>query len=81
RMKVLFELFIDLIMFLFSVIVLLGSFELIKLNWDQEAVTFPLSVGFLYLAIAVSSGFIMIFLMFLIGKKVGTLFTKAKNKD
>lgn len=81
RIRVLFELSIDLIMFLFSVIVLLGSLELIKLNWDQEAVTFPVSVGVLYLAIAISSGFTMIFLIFLIGKKVGTLFTKAKNKD
>jgi TRAP-type C4-dicarboxylate transport system permease small subunit len=73
RTKVLFELFIDLIMFLFSAIVLSGSIELIGLNWEQEAVTFPLSVGTLYLAIAVSSGFVMIFLIFLIGKKARTL--------
>jgi TRAP-type C4-dicarboxylate transport system permease small subunit len=73
RTRVLFELFIDLIMFLFSAIVLSGSIELIGLNWEQEAVTFPLSVGTLYLAIAVSSGFVMIFLIFLIGKKARTL--------
>jgi TRAP-type C4-dicarboxylate transport system permease small subunit len=75
RTKVLFELFIDLIMFLFSAIVLSGSIELIKLNWEQEAVTFPVSVGTLYLAIAVSSGFVMIFLIFLIGKKARSLLT------
>jgi TRAP-type C4-dicarboxylate transport system permease small subunit len=75
RTRVLFELFIDLIMFLFSAIVLSGSIELIGLNWEQEAVTFPLSVGTLYLAIAVSSGFVMIFLIFLIGKKARTLLT------
>jgi TRAP-type C4-dicarboxylate transport system permease small subunit len=62
-------------MFLFSAIVLSGSIELIGLNWEQEAVTFPLSVGTLYLAIAVSSGFVMIFLIFLIGKKARTLLT------
>jgi TRAP-type C4-dicarboxylate transport system permease small subunit len=81
RMRVLFELFIDLIMLLFSVIVLFGSFELIRLNWDQEAVTFPVSVGVLYVAIAVSSGLTMIFLIFLIGKKVDALFTTAEHKD
>jgi len=69
-----FNLSIDGVMFLFTLIVFLGSIQLIRLNWAQEAVTFPMSVGVLYLAIAISSGFILIFLTVLMGTKLRTYF-------
>jgi TRAP-type C4-dicarboxylate transport system permease small subunit len=47
---------------LFNLIVFLGSLQLIRLNWEQQATTFPVSVAVLYLAVAVSSGASLIFL-------------------
>ena len=58
------------IVFLFNLIIFFGSIELMKLNWGQEAVTFPISVGVLYLAIAVSSFFVMLFLAVLASRKI-----------
>lgn len=80
KIREFFELLIDSIIFLFTVIVLFGSIQLVKLNWAQKAVTFPASIGMLYLAIAISSGFILIFLMFLLREKVRTLFNIGENK-
>jgi TRAP-type C4-dicarboxylate transport system permease small subunit len=40
----------------FLLIVFLGSLQLIRLNWEQQAVTFPVSVVALYVAVAVFSG-------------------------
>jgi TRAP-type C4-dicarboxylate transport system permease small subunit len=45
-----------ILLLLFSGIVLLGSLQLIRLNWEQQAVTFPVSVAALYLALVVFSG-------------------------
>lgn len=47
---------------LFNLIVLLGSLQLIRLNWEQQATTFPVSVAVLYLAVAISSGVSLVFL-------------------
>jgi TRAP-type C4-dicarboxylate transport system permease small subunit len=62
------------VVFLFNVIILLGSIQLVKLNWGQEAVTFPISVGVLYLAITVSSATILILLIFIITERLRTIF-------
>lgn len=62
------------VVLLFNVIILLGSIELVKLNWGQEAVTFPISVGVLYLAITVSSAAILILLVFIIVERLKTIF-------
>lgn len=62
------------VVFLFNVIILLGSIQLVKLNWGQEAVTFPISVGVLYLAITVSSATILILLIFIIAERLRTIF-------
>lgn len=40
----------------FLLIVFLGSLQLIRMNWEQEAVTFPVSVAVLYVAVGVFSG-------------------------
>lgn len=40
----------------FLAIVLLGSLQLIRLNWEQEAVTFPVSVAILYVSVAIFAG-------------------------
>lgn len=55
---------------LFNLIVFLGSLQLIRLNWEQEAATFPVSVGVLYLALAVSAGTSLLFAGFVIGNSV-----------
>jgi len=61
------------IVFIFNVIILLGSIDLVRLNWGQEAVTFPLSVGVLYLAITVSSAAILILLILIIAGRLRAL--------
>lgn len=61
------------IVLIFNIIILLGSIELVKLNWGQEAVTFPISVGVLYLAITVSSGAILILLILIIAGRLRTI--------
>lgn len=73
-----FELFSFGVVFLFNLIIFLGSIELMKLNWGQQAVTFPVSVGVLYLAIAVSSFFILLFLIFLGFNLLRRIFSKAE---
>ena len=65
-----------IVVFLFNVIIFLGSIQLVKLNWGQEAVTFPISVGVLYLSIVISSGAILVFLMFLIWNRLKTIFAR-----
>jgi TRAP-type C4-dicarboxylate transport system permease small subunit len=45
--------FSSLLMLLFSLLIFLGSLQLIRLNWEQQAVTFPVTVATLYLAVAV----------------------------
>lgn len=74
KTRQLFELLISSVMFLFNLIVLFGSFQLVKLNWGQKAVTFPISVSSLYLALAVSSVFIAFFLLLLIWNKLRIFF-------
>ena len=69
RAKNVLVLFSYLVMFMFNIIIFFGSIRLIQLNWGQEAVTFPISVGVLYLAITVSSGGIFVFLIFLLRSK------------
>ena len=73
-----FELFSCGVVFLFNLIIFLGSIELMQLNWGQQAVTFPVSVGVLYLAIAVSSFFILLFLMVLGFNLLRRIFSKAE---
>lgn len=70
----LFSLLSYCVVFLFNIIILLGSIQLVKLNWGQEAVTFPISVGVLYLAITVSSATILILLIFIIVQRLKTIF-------
>ncbi len=64
---------------IFNVIVLLGSIHLVRLNWEQQAVTLPISVGVLYLTVGISSFFILILLPLLIIKLKG-FFTNNTNK-
>jgi len=45
-----------LVTFVFLLIVFFGALQLIRLNWEQEAVTFPVSVAILYVAVAVFAG-------------------------
>ncbi len=73
KLRIVFLLFSDAVVFLFNLIVFLGSIELIQLNWAQQAVTFPLSVGVLYLAITISSFFIMMFLIVLSCRRVRSM--------
>ena len=73
RVRHVFELFSYSVVFLFNLIIFLGSIQLIELNWGQQAVTFPVSVGVLYLAITVSSFFILLFLLMLGFKKLKTI--------
>ena len=61
-------------MFMFNIIIFFGSIRLIQLNWGQEAVTFPISVGVLYLAITISSGGVFVFLIFLLWSKAKAVF-------
>lgn len=64
---------------LFNVIILLGSIHLVRLNWEQQAVTLPISVGVLYLTMGISSFFILILLPFLIIKLKGFFTNKMSN--
>ena len=73
KLRIVFLLFSDAVVFLFNLIVFLGSIELIQLNWAQQAVTFPVSVGVLYLAITISSFFIMMFLIILSCRRVRSM--------
>ncbi len=72
--KHLFFLLSYCVVFLFNIIIFFGSIRLVELNWGQEAVTFPISVGVLYLAITVSSATILILLILLIVDRVRTIF-------
>ena len=76
-----FELFAYGVVFLFNWIVFFGSLELMKLNWAQEAVTFPISVGVLYLAIAVSSFFVMVFLVGLTFRRIRNFVSGSETSD
>ena len=71
------ELFSYAVVFVFNLIIFLGSIELIQLNWAQEAVTFPVSVGVLYLAVTVSSFFVMLFLLVLFYRRVQVMLPGA----
>jgi len=64
---------------IFNVIVFLGSIHLVRLNWEQKAVTLPISVGVLYLTAGISSFFIFILLPFLIIKKLKGFFTNKMS--
>lgn len=64
---------------IFNVIVFLGSIHLVRLNWEQKAVTLPISVGVLYLTAGISSFFILILLPFLIIKKLKGFFTNKMS--
>jgi TRAP-type C4-dicarboxylate transport system permease small subunit len=70
----LFSLLSYCVVFLFNIIIFFGSIKLVELNWGQEAVTFPISVGVLYLAITVSSAAILILLILIIVDRLRTLF-------
>jgi len=59
------------LLLLFSGIVLLGSLQLIQLNWEQQAVTFPVSVAALYLALVVFSGTSLLILVVHLFKRPG----------
>ena len=71
------ELFSYAVVFVFNLIIFLGSIELIQLNWAQEAVTFPVSVGVLYLAVTVSSFFVMLFLLVLFYRRIQVMLPGA----
>jgi len=66
---------------IFNVIVLLGSIHLVRLNWEQQAVTLPISVGVLYLTVGISSFFILILLPFLIIKLKGFFTNKIGDNN
>ncbi|MBZ0148028.1 MAG: TRAP transporter small permease subunit [Pseudorhodoplanes sp.] len=62
RMRSLAAIAICVVMLLFDMIVLIGSIRLARLNWHQEATTFPVSISVLYAALivfAVSSIFFL----------------------
>ena len=63
KIRHLFDLFSLIVVLLFNLITLLGSIQLVQMNWGQQAVTFPVSVGVLYLSITISSLFILLFLV------------------
>jgi len=63
-----------LIMLAFDVIIVLGAAQLAQMNWNQEATTFPVSVGVLYLALVVASFFAALFLLRHIGRVLSSLF-------
>lgn len=71
--KHLFSLLSYCVVFLFNIIIFFGSIQLVELNWGQEAVTFPISVGVLYLAITLSSATILILLILIIVDRVRTI--------
>jgi TRAP-type C4-dicarboxylate transport system permease small subunit len=66
---------------LFTLIVLFGSIQLVQLNWGQEAVTFPISVGVLYLALTVFSGVSLILMIFLVWNRLKILLKKSGNSS
>ena len=74
-----FELFSYGVVFLFNLIVFFGSIELMELNWGQQAVTFPVSVGVLYLAVAVSSFFILLFLIVLFWARLKRVYSNVQK--
>ncbi|MBW1695684.1 MAG: TRAP transporter small permease [Deltaproteobacteria bacterium] len=74
KIRLAFEVLSLVIVFLFNLILFLGSIDLIRLNWGQQAVTFPVSVAVLYLAIAVSSFFILVFLLVLCFNRLARFF-------
>ncbi len=74
RVMHLFSLLSYCVVFVFNVIIFFGSVQLVQLNWGQEAVTFPISVGVLYLAITVSSATILILLTLIIVDRLRTMF-------
>jgi TRAP-type C4-dicarboxylate transport system permease small subunit len=63
KIRNVFDLFSLVVVFLFNLIVFLGSIQLVQMNWGQQAVTFPASIGVLYLSITISSFFILLFLI------------------
>jgi len=63
KLRYFFNLFSLLVVWIFNLIVFLGSIELVRLNWGQQAVTFPVSIGVLYLSITLSSFSILVFLL------------------
>jgi len=73
KIRDVFVLFSYAAVFFFNLIIFFGSIDLIRLNWAQQAVTFPVSVGVLYLAITVSSFFVMLFLAVLAYRKIHTI--------
>jgi TRAP-type C4-dicarboxylate transport system permease small subunit len=75
----LFSLLSYCVVFLFNIIIFFGSIKLVELNWGQEAVTFPISVGVLYLAITVSSAAILILLILIIVDRLRTLFGRDET--
>lgn len=77
--KHLLVLFSYVVIVLFTIIVFLGSIQLVQLNWGQEAVTFPVSVGVLYLAITVFSGVSLLLMIFLMWNRLKTLFKRAEK--
>ena len=74
-----FELFSYTVVFVFNLVIFLGSIQLIELNWAQEAVTFPVSVGVLYLAVTVSSLFVMLFILVLGYRRIRKFFSISEN--
>ncbi len=77
--KHLFSLLSYCVVFVFNIIIFFGSIQLVELNWGQEAVTFPISVGVLYLAISVSSATILILLILIIVDRVRTIFGRDET--
>ena len=71
KLRYFFNLFSLLVVWLFNLIAFLGSIELVRLNWGQQAVTFPLSIGVLYLSITFSSFSILLFLSVQIFRQMG----------
>lgn len=80
RGKHVLVLFSYVVVVLFTIIIFLGSIQLIQLNWGQEAVTFPLSVGVLYLALTVFSGVSLLLMIFLVWNRLKA-FLSGRNDD
>ena len=57
KIKVFFEGLAHFLMILFCLVLLFGSFQLVGQNWAQQAVTFPLSVGMLYIPVGIFAFF------------------------
>jgi len=63
---------------LFSVITFLGAIKLVRQNWEQQAVAFPVTVAILYLAVGISSFFVLILLSLPIPIKLKGFFIQLK---